>query len=411
MAYIPKSKEEKQAEIKALIDDAQEKINSYFESPESIKEYLDFMSKFYNYSLNNSILIQKQFSGAMAVAPYKTWQDKGFQVNKGEKAIKILVPCKGKERFENENGEIKTLAKATNDEKEKIKKGIYQLHKGATYFMKGNVFDISQTNAKLSDLPKVFPNKWLEGDVKDYKLLRKSLENVADKINVRIIEPKSELGAAKGVSYTNTREVTLNPRNSELQNVKTLLHELTHAKLHTMQTLDKYKTHEKEFQAELTAYTVCEYMGLNTSDYSINYLHSWSKDKTFEDKKQLLKEVHETAKEFISVIDNTLQGQKLEQDNNIQKNDNELNKTYNNEDVKQIDRTKNPIHIFEVKNMDGKSKFFIGKKGKDKVKALSKIDNIENTKSEFKQMNLKNKEIENKDEIKMKKGISLKLQR
>lgn len=402
MAYTSKSKEEKQAEIKALIDDAQDKIESYFESPESIKEYLDFMSKFYNYSLNNCSLIQNQFPGAMAVAPYKTWQDKGFQVTKGEKAIKILVPCKGKERFENEAGEIKSVAKATKEEKEKIKNGIFKVHKGMTYFMKGNVFDISQTNAKLEDIPKIFPNKWLEGDVKDYKILKKALENVAESIGVKIIEPVDELGAAKGISYTRTREVALNPRNSELQNVKTLLHELTHAKLHTMDNLDKYENFEKEFQAELTAYTVCSYMGLDTSEYSINYLHSWTKDKDFNDKKQLLKEVQETAKEFITIIDNTL---------SINENA-KLKKTYDVQMLRQVDRTKNSIHIFELKDVSGKNKFFIGKKENDKVTALSEVSSIENIKAKFKEMNIATKGIENKEEKTLKKsGISLRLER
>lgn len=320
MKYTTKSKEEKQAEIKALINDAQNKINSYFESSDSMKEYLNFMSKFYSYSLNNCSLIEHQFPGAMAVAPYKTWQEKGFKVNKGEKAIKILVPCKAAKRFENEDGEVKPVTKATPEERIKIKNGTYEVSEGRMYFMKGNVFDISQTNAKAEDLPKIFPNKWLEGDVKDYKLLRKALENVANSIGVKIIEPVHELGAAKGVSYTNTKEVALNPRNSELQNIKTLVHELTHAKLHTIEKLGEYEAYEKEFQAELTAYTVCRYVGLDTSEYSINYLHSWTKDKTFEDKKKILKEVHETSREFITIIEDTLisERKKLnERDNNI----------------------------------------------------------------------------------------------
>lgn len=314
--YRAKSNEEKQAEIKVLLDDAQKKIEDYFDDAKSIKEYLDFTSKFYKYSANNCNLIESQFSGASAVASYNKWKELGFKVNLGEKAIKILVPSKPIEKFKNEKGEIKPVKKATQEEKLKIKKGIYKISKSEVFFVKGNVFDISQTDAKVEDLPKIFPNRWLEGDVKNYKLIIKSLEKISRSINIKIINPKSELGAAKGVSYTNTREIALNPRNSELQNIKTLVHELTHAKLHTTETFQKYKKYEKEFQAELTAYTVCRYIGIDTSEYSIKYLDSWTKGKTFEDKKQLLKEVHDTAKEFITIIEETLINEK---ENNITK--------------------------------------------------------------------------------------------
>ncbi len=117
-------------------------------------------------------------------------------------------------------------------------------------------------------LPKIFPNRWLDGEVKDYDLMYKAMENIAKKIGVKIIEPKEELGLAKGVSYSLTKEVALNPRNTQLQNVKTLIHELTHAKLHGKETRENYSVNEKEFQAELTAYTVCKYFGLDTSEYS-----------------------------------------------------------------------------------------------------------------------------------------------
>lgn len=312
-----KSREEKENEVKALIENAEKKIDEYFDSPESIKEYLSFMSKFYNYSVNNTILIDKQFSGATAVGSFAFWKEKGFNVNKGEKGIRILVPNKGKDRFENEKGEIKTVDKATDEEKEKIKKGIFEVHKGKLFFTQGYVFDISQTNAKASDLPKIFPNKWLEGTIPNYETMYKGMEKIADNIGVKIIEPKHELGAAKGVSYPLSKEVALNPRNSELQNVKTLLHELTHAKLHTADNLDKLKTHEKEFQAELTAYTVCNHFGIDTSDYSLQYLNSWIKGKELNDKKELLKEVRETAVEYIETLENVLLDKELLQEKSI----------------------------------------------------------------------------------------------
>src|SRR5665648_1082093 len=133
----------------------------------------------------------------------------------------------------------KTREQKESEEKIKIKDGDLQVQKSRTYFAQGYVFDVSQTNAKAQDLPKIFPNKWLEGTVKNYSILLQGMEKIAEKIGVKIIETKQELGVAKGVSYPYKKEVALNPRNTELQNVKTLLHELTHAKLHTMDKLDK----------------------------------------------------------------------------------------------------------------------------------------------------------------------------
>ncbi|EJP84479.2 ImmA/IrrE family metallo-endopeptidase, partial [Bacillus cereus] len=136
------------------------------------------------------------------------------------------------------------------------------------------------------------------------------MEAIAEKNGVKIIEPKQELGVAKGVSYTLTKEVALNPRNSELQNVKTLLHELAHAKLHTAETHMHYTAPEKEFQAEMTAYAVSSYFGIDTSEYSLGYLASWTQGKEMKDKTKLLKEVHETSIEFIETIENTLEKEK-----------------------------------------------------------------------------------------------------
>ncbi len=304
-SYKKKTFEEKKKEVDTLIKGAEEKLDSYFISEESIKEYLNFMSNFYNYSLHNTMLIDNQFYGAKAVGSYKFWNDKGFQIKKGEKGIKILVPMKTKPRFQRDKSEWIEVDEATPKEREKIKNGEITVN-SSTYFKVGNVFDISQTTANVSDLPTIFPNKWLEGDVENYKFLYKGIEEVAKSIGVKIIEPKDELGVVKGASYPLSREVTINPRNGELQNIKTLFHELTHAKLHTIDTRDKYTSSEKEFQAEMTAYTICSYFGLDTSDYSLNYIHNWIKGKELKDKQQLLKEVRETSISYIDTIETSI---------------------------------------------------------------------------------------------------------
>ncbi|MDT7932941.1 ImmA/IrrE family metallo-endopeptidase, partial [Clostridium perfringens] len=214
------------------------------------------------------------------------------------------------DRFIAEDGTMKLISKANEKEKKLIKSGELETLEGAIKFKQGYVFDVSQTNMPSNELPKIFPNKWLEGDVKNYKAFYKSLENVASKIGGKIIEPKSELGLVKGVSYTSTREVALNPRNSELQNVKTLIHELAHAKLHTVETRDNYTKAEKEFQAEMVALSVSSYFGINTEEYSLRYLSEWTKNATFKDKEKLLKEVSITVKEYVEIMEDSLNAER-----------------------------------------------------------------------------------------------------
>lgn len=308
--YQTKSPEEKKEAVQALTKKMEKSVEGYFRTPGDLKEYLTFMAKFYHYSPSNISLIQSQFQGASAVGSFSFWKEKGFPVKKGEKGIKILVPNRTVAKFKDKDGTWKSVTKASEQEKKQIESKSVEVKPGRLYFAVGHVFDVSQTNAKAEDLPRIFPNRWLEGSVTDYQSLYKGMEAIAEKNGVKIIEPKQELGVAKGVSYTLTKEVALNPRNSELQNVKTLLHELAHAKLHTAQTHMNYTAPEKEFQAEMTAYAVSSYFGIDTSEYSLGYLANWTQGKEMKDKTKLLKEVHETSIEFIETIESSLEKEK-----------------------------------------------------------------------------------------------------
>ncbi|RFB09386.1 ImmA/IrrE family metallo-endopeptidase [Bacillus sp. OE] len=308
--YQTKSPEEKKEAVQALTKKMEKSVEGYFRTPGDLKEYLSFMAKFYQYSPSNISLIQSQFEGASAVGSFSFWKEKGFAVKKGEKGIQILVPNRTVAKFKDKEGTWKTITKASEEEKKQIESKSVEVIPGRLYFAVGHVFDASQTNVKAEDLPRIFPNRWLEGSVKDYKSLYRGMEAVAEKNGVKIIAPKAELGVSKGVSYTLTKEVALNPRNSELQNVKTLLHELAHAKLHTAETHMNYTAPEKEFQAEMTAYAVSSYFGIDTSEYSLGYLANWTQGKEMKDKTKLLKEVHETSIEFIETIESSLEKEK-----------------------------------------------------------------------------------------------------
>lgn len=344
MVYKKKTNEEKKAEIQSLIDQMDQSVEKYFESQEDLLEYLTYMSKFYNYSPSNAALIQSQFRGAQAVGSYKFWKEQGYSVKKGEKGIKILVPQKVKGKFQDENGQWKYLEEATEKEKELIEQKKLKSYPGRTVFGIGHVFDVSQTTCPESELPKVFPNKWLEGEVKNYKAFMAALNKVADSMGVKIVPPRHELGAAKGAFYPLDNVISLNPRNSELQNVTTLIHELAHAKLHTKEKLYETSTSEKEFQAEMVSYVVSAYFGLDNAEgakerKSLSYLSHWTQGKELKDKTKLLKEVRETSKEFIDTIEKHFTKEK-----NAEKTDNQKGEKKNGIQQKKDD----PVYLINM---------------------------------------------------------------
>ncbi|WP_176330375.1 LPD25 domain-containing protein [Oceanobacillus rekensis] len=340
--------------MKQLTETMNQSIESYFETPEQMAEHLAFMMQFYQYSLRNTALIQNQFRDVQAVGSYKFWQEKGFQVQKGEQAIKILVPNKTQPKFKNTDGKWKSIKKASEQEKELLKKGDLKKKKSELYFGRGNVFDVSQTDAKASDLPDIFPNRWLEGDVANYQDILEAMRKVGNKLDVTIGDPWEELGSAKGVFYQGIGDrknhIGLNPRNGELQNVKTLIHELAHAKLHgTPEKHFNLSSEEKEFQAEMTAYAVASYFGIDTSDYSLGYLANWTQGKELKDKAKLLEEVREAAVEFIEIMEPKLV---KEQSKSIDKEKEFLQAIQGREDISELTEVNKEAMDYVINNLD-----------------------------------------------------------
>lgn len=349
MAYNKKSKRTRQERVDEATEKMQSEIENYFQTPEQLKEYLSFMGQFYNYSPRNSALIHNQFRGAEAVGSFKFWKEKGFSVQKGEKSIEILTPNKTTHKYKDANNKWKNIKYATESEKNKIEEGILEEKKPRLYFTIGHVFDVSQTDATSKDLPEIFPNRWLEGNVESYENMMQSYKEIANNMNVTVGEPLEELGSAKGAFYfalnNGTRgHIGLNPRNSQLQNVKTMAHELAHAKLHHGEQAFKLTDAEKEFQAEMVAYTVNDYFNIDTSEYSLKYLANWSKGKEFDDKIKLVEEIKETSVEFINELENGLIKEKSishEQENNKDKTVDEEKEDINKD---------NDLYWYELKN-------------------------------------------------------------
>ena len=295
------AKTEKQ-KVQEITEKLEQGIKELFES-EKYKTYLNTMSKFHNYSFNNTMLIAMQKPDATLVVGFKAWQ-KNFNrhVKKGEKGIRILAPAPYKIKEEQEKldpvtGEI-MLDKNGMPIAEEVEIKI-------PAFRVVPVFDVSQTDGK--ELPDIGVNE-LSGSVEDYEEFMQALTEVSPvPITYEDIE-----GEAKGYFHTTDHWIAIQEGMSQSQTVKTAIHEVAHAKLHDRErnqdidaVLDKDRN-TKEVEAESVAYTVCQHFGIDTSDYSFGYIAGWSSDRDIKEFKSSLDTIRKTASELITGIEDRL---------------------------------------------------------------------------------------------------------
>ena len=295
---------EKPAEkLKEITDRLEQGITELFDS-ERYKEYLRVMSKFHNYSFNNTLLIAMQKPDASLIAGFSAWKNNfGRNVMKGQKGIKILAPSpfkikKEMEKIDPQTGKafIGKDGKPVTEEKEIT----------IPAFKVVSVFDVSQTEGR--EIPNIAVNM-LTGDVEHYKDVFAALEKTSP---VPVAFEKIE-GGAHGYYHLEDKRIALDEGMSELQTLKTLIHEIAHAKLHDIDLNAPLEDLEnrpdrrtREVQAESIAYTVCQHYGLDTSDYSFGYVAGWSAGRELAELKSSLETIRSTAAEIINSIDENL---------------------------------------------------------------------------------------------------------
>ena len=286
-------------QVREITDKLEQGIKELFES-ERFKEYLRTMSKFYNYSFNNTLLIAMQKPEATYVAGYTSWQ-RNFdrQVMKGEKGIKILAPAPYKAQEEREKIDPLTQKPVIGADGKAVTETVEVLRPA---FKVVSVFDVSQTDGK--ELPDIIVDE-LKGTVENYEAFFDALKQEAPvPISFEDIP-----GGAKGFFSPVESRIAIQEGMSEIQTVKTAIHEIAHAKLHAFKPdekaapEDKKDRHTKEVEAESVAYTVCQRYGIETSDYSFGYIAGWSSGKETKELKSSLDTIRKTAAEMIESID------------------------------------------------------------------------------------------------------------
>lgn len=285
-------------DTKALAEHLKEGMKNYLDS-EQFKSFLDTMSKFHNYSLNNIHLLKMQNPNVSRVASFNKWKaDFDRTVKKGSKALKIWVPYQVKTSIPVHQKELDfTPAENEMGEKEVT----------VTRFKLGNVFDVSQTEGK--ELPKAINE--LTGDVKDYEDLYRAAKAVSIDNHVPISFEEIKRESTNGYySPDENRIVISKGLKGQEQILKTIFHEMAHSDLHRGSNAqygdDQYR--KQELQAESVAYVVANHFGFDTSSYSFGYLAIWAKDKNgFEDMVEQLQVVQKEAKSLIDRMDAKLE--------------------------------------------------------------------------------------------------------
>ena len=295
---------EKPAEkLKEITDRLEQGITELFES-ERYREYLRVMSKFHNYSFNNTLLIAMQKPDASLVAGYSAWKNNfGRNVMKGQKGIKIIAPSPYKVKQEMKKIDPHTQqpiigkdGKPVTEEKE-ITIPAYKVV---------SVFDVSQTEGK--ELPDIAVDE-LTGDVERYRDFFAALE----KTSPVPIGFEQIPGSSHGYYHLEDKRIAIQEGMSELQTLKTAIHEIAHAKLHDIdlnapenEQQPRVDRRTREVEAESVAYTVCQHYGLDTSDYSFGYVAGWSSGRELSELKSSLETIRSAAAEIINSIDETL---------------------------------------------------------------------------------------------------------
>lgn len=336
--------------VKEITDKLEAGLKELFES-KKYKSYLSTMSKFHNYSFNNTLLIAMQKPEATLVAGYQAWQ-KNFErhVNKGEKAIRILAPAPYKIKEERDKLDPVT-GELMFDENGIPQKEEVEITIPA--FRAVSVFDVSQTDGK--PIPELEVNELLS-TVEGYEDFVQALMNISSVP----IAFENIPGDSKGYFNTAEKRIAVQENMSESQTLKTMVHEVAHSMLHDKEVNQSMEIPEKdrntkEVEAESVAFTVCQHFGIDTSDYSFGYIAGWSSGRNMKELKSSLDTIRKTASELITGIERALQELQIN---------------------REIEQEQNMENILLVHNEDFSEYSLVGVRGMDRAELVSVLSTM-----------------------------------
>ena len=292
------SRDKRADELHQITDKLEKGVKDVFQS-DKYKQFLNVMAKFPRYSVNNTMLIMMQRPDAQLCQSFTGWKQMGRYVKKGEKGISILAPAPYK--IEREQTQLDEKGRPVFDaDGEPVKEKVEVTIRA---FKVVKTFDLSQTDGK--ELPTIGPSE-LVGNIEGYPKLLQALQEISPvPVSFELID-----GDAKGFYHLEDKKIVVQDGMSEVQTIKTLLHEMAHQKLHDKDNVPEAKDisrNGKEVEAESVAYVVCQHYGINTSDYSFSYVAGWSEGKETPELKASLDKIRQTASEFIYQIDQKME--------------------------------------------------------------------------------------------------------
>ncbi len=292
------SRDKRADELHQITDKLEKGVKDVFQS-DKYKQFLNVMAKFPRYSVNNIMLIMMQRPDAQLCQSFTGWKQMGRYVKKGEKGISILAPAPYK--IEREQTKLDEKGRPVFDaDGEPVKEKVEVTIRA---FKVVKTFDLSQTDGK--ELPTIGPSE-LVGNIEGYPKLLQALQEISPvPVSFELID-----GDAKGFYHLEDKKIVVQDGMSEVQTIKTLLHEMAHQKLHDKDNVPEAKDisrNGKEVEAESVAYVVCQHYGINTSDYSFSYVAGWTEGKETPELKASLDKIRQTASEFIYQIDQKME--------------------------------------------------------------------------------------------------------
>lgn len=316
--------DQRKEKIKELASQIDEAVKNYTLDPGALYELFLFKQQFHSYSMNNVILIYLQREGALQVAPFSKWKEQGYNVRKGEHALKIFAPCLTSFVYDKDKNVICLLKRATPEQKKLIASGEYTVERKKTGYTLVSVFDISQTDCPIEKYPKAFSQDFVLGNDTHAKTLFSIIKDfLCDELGHSVsfasdTQRADILQGARGITIFSDDKaqkaaILIDSTLPGNQQLKTLVHEAAHAILHNPHTnVDKNTELPRalaEYQAELCAGIVAQYYGIDSMRANASYIAGWVGDEEVPEaeKNTLLKQVLGAAEQVITYTDYILE--------------------------------------------------------------------------------------------------------